>query len=109
MTALFNGYQPVTLPDKLNIKNIINVYEMLHQNIKSGKSILISIPDGAEADLSFIQLIESARIQAKSSGTHVLMSKPAEGSVLSVLKRGGFSETFSPEDKKFWLHEEAIQ
>jgi len=109
MTALFNEYQPVTLPDKLNIKNIINVYEMLHQNIKSGKSILISIPDGAEADLSFIQLIESARIQAKSSGTHVLMSKPAEGSVLSVLKRGGFSETFSPEDKKFWLHEEAIQ
>jgi hypothetical protein len=109
MTALFNEYQPVTLPDKLNIRNIINVYEMLHQNIKSGKSILISIPDGAEADLSFIQLIESARIQAKSSGTHVLMSKPAEGSVLSVLKRGGFSETFSPEDKKFWLHEEAIQ
>ena len=109
MTALFNEYQPVTLPDKLNIKNIINVYEMLHQNIKSGQSILISIPDGADADLSFIQLIESARIQAKSSGTHVLMSKPAEGSVLSVLKRGGFSETFSPEDKKFWLHEEAIQ
>jgi hypothetical protein len=109
MTALFNEYQPVTLPDKLNIRNIINVYEVLHQNIKSGKSILISIPDGAEADLSFIQLIESARIQAKSSGTHVLMSKPAEGSVLSVLKRGGFSETFSPEDKKFWLHQEAIQ
>jgi hypothetical protein len=109
MTALFNEYQPINLPDKLNIRNINNVYEIIHQNIKSGKSILISIPDGAEADLSFVQLIESARIQAKSSGTHVLMSKPAEGSVLSVLERGGFREVFSAEDKKFWLHEEAIQ
>ena len=109
MAALFYEYQSVTLPDKLNIRNINDVYAVISQNIKSGKSILISVPDGAEADLSFIQLMNSARIQAKSSGTHVLMSKPAEGSVLSVLERGGFRETFTAEDKKFWLHEEAIQ
>jgi hypothetical protein len=25
------------------------------------------------------------------------------------LERGGFREVFSAEDKKFWLHQEAIQ
>jgi hypothetical protein len=109
MNTSFNEYQPISLPDKLNIRNITNVHALLNENIKSGKSILISIPDGVDADLSFIQLIESARIQAKSAGTHILMSKPAEGSVLSVLERGGFRDVFSAEDKKFWLHEEAIQ
>jgi hypothetical protein len=109
MDAVFNEYDLVDLPDKLNIRNISSIHEAIFAKLKSGKSILISIPEGAEADLSFIQLIESARIQVKSSGTQILMSNPATGSVLDILERGGFREVFSAEDKKFWLHQEAIQ
>ena len=109
MPPLIDEYVLVELPDILNIRNISNVYDLINPKIKSGKSILISIPKSAEADLSLIQLLESARIRAKTAGTHIIMSSPAEGSVLSVLERGGFAQTFSPEDKKFWLHEEAIQ
>ncbi|WP_426238660.1 STAS domain-containing protein [Pararhizobium sp. DWP1-1-3] len=109
MPPLIDEYILVELPDKLNIRNISNVYDLIHPAMESGKSLLISIPKSAEADLSFIQLIESARIRAKTAGTHIVMSSPAEGAVLDVLERGGFAQTFSPEDKKFWLHEEAIQ
>ncbi|OBZ92309.1 hypothetical protein ADU59_27850 [Pararhizobium polonicum] len=109
MDTIFHEYDLIDLPGKLNIRNINNVHDVIYQKLKSGKSILISVPKNAEADLSFVQIIESARIQAKSSGIHILMSNPAEGSVLDVLERGGFKESFSAEDKKFWLHQEAIQ
>lgn len=109
MPPLIDEYILVELPDKLNIRYISNVYNLIYSEVNSDKSLLISIPKSADADLSFIQLMQSARIRAKTTGKHIVMSSPAEGSVLNVLERGGFVETFSPEDKKFWLHEEVVQ
>lgn len=109
MTTNFYEYDPVNLPDKLNIRNISGVYDLILAKIAAGNPVSIALPVGAEADLSFVQLIEAARIQAKSSGVPLRLSSAASGAVLDVLERGGFSEAFSAEDKKFWLHQEAIQ
>lgn len=74
--------------------------------INSNNSIVIDIPEHAEADLSFIQLIVSARRQAKAQNKSITLSSPAEGHVLKVLERAGLLDAFNSDDTEFWLHKE---
>jgi hypothetical protein len=99
-------YESINLPDVLSIRNVSELYSKLTDEFHSRDSIIISIPEGAEADLSFVQLIESSRCQAKSQGKTFKLSSPASGSVLKVLERAGFIESFDQEDANFWLHKE---
>ncbi|MBY5335187.1 hypothetical protein HFO99_14775 [Rhizobium leguminosarum] len=99
-------YESINLPNVLSIRNMSELYSKLNDEFHSRDTIIISIPDGAEADLSFIQLIESSRRQAKIERKTFELSLPASGSVLKVLERAGFIESFDREDAKFWLHKE---
>ncbi|MDF0698418.1 STAS domain-containing protein [Rhizobium sp. MC63] len=98
--------ESIGLPDALNIRSMSELHSKLSEAFRSKDEIFLSIPAGAEADLSFIQLIEAARRQAKSDGKTFNLSSPASGNVLKVLKRAGFIESFDQEDLKFWLHKE---
>ena len=99
-------YESINLPDVLSIRNVSELYSKITDEFHSRDSIIVSIPEGAEADLSFVQLIESSRRQAKAEGKTFKLSTPASGSVLKVLERAGFIESFDQEDSKFWLHKE---
>jgi hypothetical protein len=107
MTSTYS--ESVSLPSSLLIRNISDLYQTITAQIQDGKTIVLEIPPDAEADLSFVQLVESARIHAKSSGKSLRLSLPASGSVLKVLQRGGFIDAFSMEDAQFWLHKEVRQ
>ncbi|MBB4191578.1 hypothetical protein GGE45_001108 [Rhizobium aethiopicum] len=98
--------ESITLPALLNIRHAAELHTKLIGAFRSKDTILFSIPADAEADLSFIQLIEAARRQAKVAGKTLNLSSPASGSVLKVLERAGFIESFDQEDLKFWLHKE---
>ena len=100
----YNG--PVSLPDSLIIRNISDLHSKITAAIGSNDPIVIDIPEYAEADLSFIQLIESARRQAKAQSKSITLSSPAKGHVLKVLERAGFLDAFNPDDAKFWLNKE---
>jgi hypothetical protein len=91
------------------IRNISDLYADIAWRLLSNKAVVLDVPADAEADLSFVQLVEAARVHAKSSGKSLRLSSPAGGSVLRVLERGGFLEAFSAEDAKFWLHHEVHQ
>ncbi|MBX4957866.1 STAS domain-containing protein [Rhizobium lentis] len=99
-------YESINLPGVLSIRHVSELHSKLNGEFRSKNSISISIAAGAEADLSFIQLIEAARRQAKADGKTFSLSSPASGSVLKVLERAGFIESFDHEDLKFWLHKE---
>ncbi|OWV81513.1 hypothetical protein ATY77_22085 [Rhizobium sp. R634] len=99
-------YESINLPDGLSIRYASELYSKLSDEFHSNDAIVISIPEGAEADLSFVQLIESSRRQAKVKGKTFKLSSPASGSVLKVLERAGFIESFDQEDANFWLHKE---
>ncbi|NKL78973.1 STAS domain-containing protein [Rhizobium leguminosarum] len=99
-------YQSINLPDVLSIRNMSELYSKITDEFHSNDTIIISLPEGVEADLSFVQLIESSRRQAKVKGKTLKLSSPASGSVLKVLERAGFIESFDHEDAKFWLHKE---
>lgn len=99
-------YESINLPDVLSIRSASELYSKFIDEFDSNDTIVVSISESAEADLSFIQLIESARRQAKADGKTFKLSMPARGSVLKVLERAGFIESFDEEDENFWLHKE---
>jgi hypothetical protein len=96
----------VLLPENLSIRSASDIYSRIIDEFRARDAVAISIPESAEADLSFVQLVESARRQAKAQGKTFTLASPATGSVLKVLERAGFIESFGKEDTKFWLHKE---
>ncbi|RUM23704.1 hypothetical protein EFQ99_20780 [Rhizobium vallis] len=99
-------YESINLPNVLSIRFSSELHSKITDEFHNRDTIIINIPEGAEADLSFVQLIESSRRQAKAKGKTFKLSSPASGSVLKVLERAGFIESFDQEDEKFWLHKE---
>ena len=71
--------------------------------IKKKKSIKIDIAGLAEVDLTFIQLIESARIYAAKAGRQIALAQPVSAPVRQILQRGGFLEDPASDRTKFWL------
>ncbi|MBB3658112.1 MFS superfamily sulfate permease-like transporter [Rhizobium sp. BK650] len=98
--------ESISLPEMLSIRNASEVYTKIIGRFRDNNTIIISLPENVEADLSFLQLIEAARRQAKAEGKTFTLSTPAGGSLLKVLERAGFVEAFDQEDQKFWLHKE---
>jgi len=98
--------ESISLPNALNIRNISEIYQSMTLKFRDSKMVVLEVADDAEADLSFVQLVESARVEAKASGKTLRLSSPASGSVLKVLQRGGFIDAFTAEDAQFWLHQE---
>jgi hypothetical protein len=100
-------YQDVIhLPAGLGIKNISEIHKDIHLHFAENGNIVLDIPAEAEADLSFVQLVESARLDARAAGKTLRLGAPATGSVLKVLQRGGFIDALSADDAQFWLHQE---
>lgn len=106
MTADHKYNDVVQLPNALVIKNISEVHSIVQLSLSERAEIVLDIPEDAEADLSFVQLVEAARMDARAAGKTMRLATPAAGSVLKVLKRGGFIDAQSADDAQFWLHQE---
>lgn len=101
----------ITLPatEPLTIRHVAEMHQKIVTGLTEGDCVSIEFSNDVHADLSFIQLIESARIHAGSAGKTIALASPASGSVLDVLRRGGFLEQATAAFRSFWLHEEAVQ
>ena len=72
-------------------------------------TVLLSIADDAEVDLSFLQLVHAARLHAAAEGRTIALDRPAGGNLLSTLERAGFLFEADPRDREFWLHRKEQQ
>lgn len=88
----------------LTIRNIGPLADQLRAQFEQDGPISINVSDDAEVDLSFVQLILAARLEAERSGRSLKLSSAASGSLLSTLERGGILHQASPEEIAFWLH-----
>ncbi|MDM9620222.1 STAS domain-containing protein [Rhizobium sp. S96] len=109
MSASGQYIDSISLPDVLSIRNVSDLKQRITESFSSNNSVILDIPENAEADLSFIQLVESARRQAKAANKTLALGVPAKGHVLKVLERAGFIEAFNGDDTKFWLHKEVTR
>ena len=103
------GPNDFCLPSNLTVRAISALQPEVLQLIDKNKSAIIDLPDDCQVDISFIQLLEAARIYAGTAGKHIALAQPASGPLLDALQRSGFLEGMSVEDAEFWLHQEVKQ
>ncbi|UVC06939.1 STAS domain-containing protein [Rhizobium sp. TH2] len=95
-----------SFPETVNIRTIGDLKEEIIAKISSVDLIELDLGKCSDIDLSALQLIESVRIYAASTGKQMKLSTPANAAVASTLTRAGFTERMTPEDRLFWLHKE---
>jgi hypothetical protein len=97
------------LPDNLTVRSVLPVREDMLKFIDAHETSMIELSDDVQVDISFIQMIEAARVYAATAGKIITLAQPASGALLETLRRSGFLEGMSDDDAKFWLHQGKIQ
>lgn len=84
-------------------------YSIIAEAMRESSSIQLAIPADATVDLSFLQIIEAARLRANEQGKSLSLLEPASGELRRVLDRSGLMTAATISDRSFWLHEETTQ
>lgn len=95
----------INLTGDLTIGCIGATREALAAALSSEAGIVLAIADDAEVDLTFVQLIEAARREVERNGATLSLARPASGSLLETLERGGFLIDESGSRAAFWQGE----
>lgn len=93
------------LDEKANIRTITDIHTRLYSALTENDTVELDTDACKEADLSAIQLIESACIHARTAGKEFRLSGPLAAPVEAVLARAGFLENASDADRRFWFNE----
>jgi hypothetical protein len=100
---LSSGKNTISFTGEVAISNIGAARDDLDAALRQDGPVVVDIAAVDETDLTFIQLIESARRKAAATGRDFRLRHPAGGAVLEVLRRGGFLDDQTSERAKFWL------
>jgi ABC-type transporter Mla MlaB component len=87
------------LSGPFTIRRAAELHAALQDALASNVDICIDLERDAEADISFVQLLISARVSARSAQKSIRLKQPAGGPLLDVLDRGGF---LAPDQTGFW-------
>nr|WP_241736064.1 STAS domain-containing protein [Caulobacter sp. RHG1] len=99
----------VLVLENATISNIAVTYEIIASTIAHNEDVAIDVSSLSEVDLTFVQLIESARRAAAERGRTIRLRTPAQGALLQVLQRGGFLDPEDQERSDFWLQGTSVQ
>ncbi len=86
----------------IDVRSIQKPFQAIKKAAASGRDIQIDLAAVTEIDITFVQLIESARRSAAQAGTGISLAKPATGMVLETLQRGGFLPDPPDARTQFW-------
>lgn len=99
----------LVLPDNLTVRTADETKKLLLDAVDCQAVIALDVAEQAPVDLSFVQIVEAARISFADAGKALTLTKPASGALLSVIERGGIIETMNINDRQFWLHQGETQ
>lgn len=102
-TRASNAVTP-SLPPSLTIRHAAASREALRAAFEENGPIILSVPEDAEVDISFLQLVEAARQHADTFGRSIALDRPASGKFLATLDRAGFLAQADARNTEFWLH-----
>jgi anti-anti-sigma regulatory factor len=97
------GERTISFAGEVTISNIGEAHEQLGALLREQQAVTIDVEDLTETDLTFVQLLESARRKAGENGGRLSLNKPAAGALLEVLRRGGFLDDDTSDRAQFWL------
>ncbi|MBI1199721.1 MAG: STAS domain-containing protein [Phenylobacterium sp.] len=104
-----SGSHEVELSGDLTIRSIAEVHAALSGALEAHDAVVAQIDAGAEVDLTFAQLLVSARCTALAAGKTLALAQPAAGQLLEILNRGGFLADANSESRGFWLAQPGFQ
>ena len=87
------------IPPPLTIRQAPQLKRMILDVMKEHPSVSLRLPQRSAVDLSFIQLVEAARIYASRNGLGLSLARPAAGDLLELVEAVGHD----PDAQKFWL------
>lgn len=95
--------------DSININNIKSFYDEVIYAINNHQIVEIDCDDLREVDLSFVQIMLSARREASKVGVIFRLKQAASGFLWGLLERGGFIYNSGEPlaDQEFWMAQEA--
>jgi hypothetical protein len=86
------------------IRQVADHAARLREALAAGPEFVLDLSAITAADLSFIQLIEAARLSCGERGTALRLARPADGPLRDTLARAGFLDPAQPERTQFWIH-----
>lgn len=105
MTARAKGRKSLRCAGDLTIRTVSATHDALCREFQSRDEITLDLAQAGDIDLTFVQLVESARLTASRQSKKLSLSAPASGALLDVLERGGFIGQGSS-GSTFWLRGE---
>lgn len=109
MPAVNHEESRLFLPANLTVRTVTDIHRDLLHVMEHNQTTVVEFADKAQFDISFVQMLEAARIYAGTGGKSFALAEPASGELLDVLRRSGFLEDMSAADAQFWLHQGKIQ
>lgn len=92
----------VVVTGSAGIEDVQDLRTRLIAALKSSDAVSINLSGIGDTDISFLQLVESARLSAAEMGKALSLAYPANDALRHDLQRGGF--VARPADRAFWLH-----
>jgi len=98
----------VLIDAALVVKNVSVLRQSILDAFEEADAISLDLVEGQAVDLCGLQLIESARRQARAVGKTLVLERPGT-EFRPVLEAAGFLAGGDADDMQFWLHEGTAQ
>ncbi len=99
----------VKLSGTVDVKSISISFQKLEEAfagaLGTGLSLAVDLGEVVDAEVTLVQLMESARRTAVQCGVGLHLCQPAQGAVLQTLERGGFLTDPPDARTRFWRGE----
>lgn len=90
MPAKKSASRTVNLSGEQSVRTITEAHAALRKALTEADTIMLDVSGVEDADLTFVQLIESARQTAASLGKRFCIKPPFPAALNQQLERGGF-------------------
>lgn len=94
----------VKLTGEMTVRTIAEAWQNLREALQDSDKITVDVSEISAVDMSFIQLLLSARRSAAQQHKEFRLATPVEGDIRDTLSRGGFLEPPAG-GRAFWLQE----
>ncbi len=94
-------HQTMAAPQSVTIRNAGDFAVAMRDACGGGEDIALDCAALEELDLSFVQIVEAARVELLGAGKALSLSAPADGPLAALLQRAGFLA--DPADLPTWL------
>lgn len=91
----------IEIAGSAGIQEIGSIHERVLTALQSDGNVVLDLEQADDTDITLVQLIESARRYAVTSGKVLALKQPAGPNIYSELERGGFLGRAA--DRMFWL------